>query len=156
MGMKIESIFNLAIFLLVALLLSGCAVMKPQISSGQWIGVTDLSSYHVEDKFDSPPLPIRDIILNPTSGEIEYIIVNAPLSGFGLDIRTAPYLSGQVILIPRRLASLKTKGKIFKLQIGFQELTNAPRFILPADTFPSDWREIVERYWTPYPHLEEQ
>jgi hypothetical protein len=154
--MRTNSHLYQSFFLLAVLLLIGCTGSKTGATEEQMIGMMDLPSYHVEDSSGTLILPVVDIIVNYQSGEIEYLAVEAPLSGFELDIRTAPYHSNQVILIPRQLANLEREKKRFTLQVGVQELVEAPRISPLAAANPSSWRDVVERYWKPYTDVREQ
>ena len=151
-----NSYLNHLFFLLAALLFIGCTSTKPRATENHMIRMMDLPSYHVEDRSGTLILPVADIIVNNQSGEIEYLAVEVPLSGFDLDVRTAPYHSNQVILIPWQLANLEMEKKLFVLQVGVHELTESPRISPLITAYPGNWREIVERYWKPYTDTKEQ
>lgn len=147
--------FNKSIFLPVVLLLLGCTASKSTVIEEPFLEMMDIPSYRVEDVSGSITLPVVDLIVDYQSGEIGYIAVKAPLSGFDLDIRTAPYQSNQIILIPGRLADLDVEGERFKLQVGVQELASAPSFGPTVEELPGDWREAVDLYWKSFNGPEE-
>jgi hypothetical protein len=142
------------LFLLATFLSSGCSGLH-LISKGQiWIGAMAISSYRVVDATGANRMPVIDLIVDDRSGNVDYIVIRTPFSGFDLDIRTAPFHSDQILLIPRQLSALEPETMEIKLQVGMQALNNSPRFSLPINSLPDDWRNVVDQYW--FPIMEEK
>ena len=132
---------------LVIPLLFGCASSTSSLNDQETLGVQSLSSYHVVDSTGSNRLPVFDMMVDERSGKLEYILIKAPLSDSDMDIRTAPFQSKQIILIPQQFADLEAETRQFRLQVGLPVLNNAPHFSLPIPSLPNDWRATVDQYW---------
>jgi sporulation protein YlmC with PRC-barrel domain len=143
----INSHFKHLISLMAMVLLARCSTSTFRLSDDTQVGLLENVSYKVVDNSGTLILPVSDIIIDPRFGGIDYILVAAPASGFVMDIRTAPYQSIQTIPIPGRFFDLEVDRSRFNLQVGGNELVNAPRFNPPIEAYPSNWRDVVDSYW---------
>lgn len=137
------------LFLTIVPLCFGCTGSNLISNELEMVGVMEISAYPVVDITESYQLEVSDIIFDYKSSEIDYLVIKTPLSGFDLDIRTAPLRSNQIIMVPYQIAELEVETGQLILQTGILELENAPQFSLPVDSLPGNWRDTVDQYWVP-------
>ena len=145
--MKRKSLLVWLMLLLVTTLLFGCARPETILNDQEMLELKDISNYQVVDITGSNRFPVFDMMVDDRSWKVDFIVIKAPLSGFDMDIRTAPFRSKQILMIPQQFADLEVETKQFKLKVGLSALNNSPHFSLPIHLLPNDWRDTVDQYW---------
>lgn len=138
-------------FLIVVPLLIGCGGPVPAGRTEQVVRTTDLQSYRVEDSSGALTLKVVDVLISPDTGNIEYIVVEAPLSAFGQDFKSAASPFQRIMIIPWRLLSVDMENERLVLKVDDNALVHGPRFGPLPRALAGNWREVVESYWPAQP-----
>lgn len=130
-----------------AVLASACVAWGGSARDESLVDVTRLKTYRVEDASGSLLLEVDDILLDEATGQIGYLVVEPNPSGFGLDLHTAPAISGRSIPVPWRLVNLDPAHRRMVLAVGADVLLDAPYLGNSAAPLREAKLADVERFW---------
>ena len=128
--------------------MTGTAVIPPTglVDSGR---VSNLMDFSVWDKTNNQIGNVSDLILNPQTGQVDYVVVTA-----GDKLIPVPWKALTVVNAQAQAASSNSSGPQngFVLTVDQSTLENAPSFT--TNNFPvtqtPDWDAQIKAYWQQY------
>jgi hypothetical protein len=139
---------QLCLILAAQFLATACTPMSTPAPNDRVLDLEALKSYRVEDASGSLSLIVKDVLVDDCTGDIDYLMIQAEPTGYGLDPRTAPILAEEYIPVPWMfIHSEPTQGRL-RLTVNADVVLNAPRVLQFAWTMSGSALTYVDQYWT--------
>jgi sporulation protein YlmC with PRC-barrel domain len=108
-----------------------------------------VEGYQVRDVSGLFSSRVDGVVMEPHTGEIQYLAIRAPVSAFALDHSTIPALAGSdYILIPWQMVTIDPTGRSLILLAGLSELQGSPHFSDVPNQLSPDSVKRLNTYWS--------
>ena len=125
-----------------------CNVSPTPQASSETPELIALEGYHAQDTSGQFSSRVEGVMVEPQTGNIQYIIIEIPTSAFAIDRSTAALVGKEYALVPWQLVTIDSHDSSLIMDVGLDELEHSPHFSsIPTGLSPDRARQLVT-YWS--------